>query len=183
MTSISRHLFMSSTNPARISQIRGSVVAEDPFTINWVLVNELAIGTAPCTESHLDLLTEQGIRAVFSLCSSLEMPPPKDLHQRFVCERLVLPDHRSGRMPELAEIEAALDVLSRLLGHGSVYVHCVAAIERSPLLCLCWLVKHYRQSPQSALDYMMQVHPLTNPLPGQLMLVSELYRLHQEPHS
>ena len=157
-------------------------MAEAPFTINWVLVNELAIGTAPCTESHLDLLAEQGIRAVLSLCSSLEMPPPKDLHQRFICERLVLPDHRSGRMPDLAEIEAALDVLSRLLCKGPVFVHCAAAIERSPLLCLCWLVIHYRQSPQSALDYMMQVHPLTNPLPGQLTLVSEFYRMQQELH-
>lgn len=155
-------------------------MVEDSFAINWVLVNELAIGTAPCKESHLDLLAGQSIQAVLSLCSPLEVPPPKDLYARFVCERFVLPDHRSGRMPELAEIEAALDVLSRLLGHGSVFVHCVAAIERSPLLCLCWLVKNCRQTPQSALDYMMQVHPPTNPLPGQLKLVSDLYRMQKQ---
>ena len=42
------------------------------FRINWVLVDELAIGPAPRAERHLDRLEEQGLRAVLSLCSEEE---------------------------------------------------------------------------------------------------------------
>jgi protein-tyrosine phosphatase len=55
-----------------------------------------------------------------------------------------------------------------------VYVHCVAAMERSPLVCLAWLVTRHGQTPERALDYLMQVHPGTNPLPGQLALLGRL---------
>ena len=49
-------------------------------------------------------------------------------------------------------------------------------MERSPLVCLAWLVSRHGQSPQAALDYLMQVHPGTNPLPGQLKLLNQLGR-------
>lgn len=147
------------------------------FRIDWVLVDELAIGPAPRASHHLDHLEQQGLKAVLSLCSREEAPPPAQLEQRFHCERLVLPDHRSQRMPQLSELQAALTRLDLLLQqYGPVYVHCVAAMERSPLVCLGWLVQQHRQTPQAALDYLMQVHPGTNPLPGQLRLVGMLAR-------
>ena len=86
----------------------------------------------------------------------------------------MLPDHRVARLLELAELEQALSALAELRGTGPVYVHCVAAMERSPLVCLAWLVRRQGLTPQRALDYLMQVHPGTNPLPGQLALLAEL---------
>jgi predicted protein tyrosine phosphatase len=147
------------------------------FRIDWVLVNELAIGPAPRAERHLDRLEAQGLRAVLSLCSEAEAPPPQELNSRFACARLVLPDHRAARLPDPPELEAALQALAQLRSHGPVFVHCVAAMERSPLVCLAWLVSRHGQSPQAALDYLMQVHPGTNPLPGQLKLLDQLGRL------
>ena len=144
------------------------------FRIDWVLVNELAIGPAPRAERHLDRLADQVVRAVLSLCSLAEAPPPEGLEQRFRCARLVLPDHRAQRLPEPEELRDALALLEQLRGEGPVFVHCVAAMERSPLLCLAWLVSRHGQSPQAALDYLMQVHPGTNPLPGQLKLLAAL---------
>ena len=47
-------------------------------------------------------------------------------------------------------------------------------MERSPLVCLAWLVTRHRQLPAAALDYLMQVHPPTNQLPGQLRLLEDL---------
>ena len=146
------------------------------FRINWVLVDELAIGPAPRAERHLDRLEDQGIRAVLSLCSEQEAPPPPELCSRFACTRLVLPDHRAARLPDPPELAAALEALADLRRHGPVFVHCVAAMERSPLVCLAWLVSRHGQSPQAALDYLMQVHPGTNPLPGQLKLLDQLRR-------
>lgn len=145
------------------------------FRIDWVLVNELAIGPAPRAERHLQRLEQAGIRAVLSLCSQEEAPPPEGLQQRFCCERLVLPDHRSGRLPRPDELQNALTLVEQLhQSHGPVFVHCVAAMERSPLVCLAWLVQRHLLQPHQALDYLMQVHPGTNPLPGQLALLQEL---------
>lgn len=144
------------------------------FRIDWVLVNELAIGPAPQADRHLDRLMDQGVRAVLSLCSPDEVPQPVGLVQRFACARLVLPDHRAERLPEPEELAQALALLEQLLAEGPVFVHCVAAMERSPLVCLAWLVSRHGQSPQAALDYLMQVHPGTNPLPGQLKLLNQL---------
>jgi hypothetical protein len=142
--------------------------------VDWVLVQELAVGPAPRAERHLEHLVAEGVRAVLSLCSEAEAPPPPGLAARFECRRLVLPDHRVERLPELAELEQALAALAELLATGPVYVHCVAAMERSPLVCLAWLVRRQGLTPQRALDYLMQVHPGTNPLPGQLALLARL---------
>jgi predicted protein tyrosine phosphatase len=142
------------------------------FRINWVLVNELAIGPAPRVDRHLSRLADQGVRSVLSLCAHSEAPPPPALERRFRCARLVLPDHRAQRLPEPEELAEALALLEQLRAEGPVFVHCVAAMERSPLLCLAWLVSRHGQSPQAALDYLMQVHPGTNPLPGQLRLLA-----------
>ena len=145
------------------------------FRIDWVLSNELAVGPAPRAERHISRLQEAGIHAVLSLCSPEEAQPPTGLVQHFACERVVLPDHRAGRLPELHELQKALQTLEKLhQAHGAVFVHCVAAMERSPLVCLAWLVCRHNQTPAQALDYMMQVHPGTNPLPGQLALLREM---------
>ena len=144
------------------------------FRLSWLLARELAVGPAPVAERHLDRLQQEGVAAVLSLCSEQEAPPPPGLQQRFACGRLVLPDHRTGRAMELAELEQALAVLAELRARGPVFVHCVAAMERSPLVCMAWLVTRHRLSPQRALDYLMQTHPGTNPLPQQLALLQQL---------
>ena len=144
------------------------------FRIDWVLVDELAIGPAPRATRHLDRLEEQGLKAVLSLCSEAEARRPEGFNHRFISSRLVLPDHRAERLPEHQELQAALEALLALRANGPVFVHCVAAMERSPLVCLAWLVSRHGQKPQAALDYLMQVHPGTNPLPGQLMLLAQL---------
>ena len=142
------------------------------FQIDWVLIDELAIGPAPRAERHVFRLQDAGVKAVLSLCSKEEASPPPTIEQHFVCSRFVLPDHRSGRLPEPTELLEALNLLAQLhQNHGSVFVHCIAAMERSPLVCLAWLVQHQGLSPEAALDYLMQVHPGTNPLPGQLALL------------
>jgi hypothetical protein len=142
------------------------------FRIDWVLVDELAIGPAPRAERHLYRVAEAGVRSVLSLCSEQEAPPPPGLCDYFPSARLGLPDHRAGRLPEPAELNAALALLAQLhQEHGALFVHCVAAMERSPLVCLAWLVQRHRLTPERALDYLMQVHPGTNPLPGQLALL------------
>ena len=152
-----------------------AVSPQPHFRIDWVLVNQLAVGPAPRTAQHLKQLADAGVRAVLSLCSHEEAPLPEGLNTRFACERIVLPDHRSGRPPQLEELRHAMGLVQQLhQAHGPVFVHCVAAMERSPLVCLGWLVQQHQLNPTEALDYIMQVHPGTNPLPAQLALLKEL---------
>lgn len=139
------------------------------FRIDWVLTNELALGPLPRHPEHLLQLEEEGVRGVLSLCDGPELPLSRELAERFRWEHLQLPDHRSGRPPTTAELEEALDAVARLHQEGgAVYVHCLASMERSPLVCLAWLMRRRGLSRLQALDYLMQVHPGTNPLPGQL---------------
>jgi protein-tyrosine phosphatase len=91
-----------------------------------------------------------------------------DLQVRFQCRRYVLPDHKSGRPPELEEFQQAVALLAELAPHGPVYVHCQAGVERSPLVCMAWLIRQRRLSTIDALDYLKRVHPPTGPLPEQL---------------
>ena len=144
------------------------------FPVSWVLVGELALGPAPRAVRHLERLEAEGIGAVLSLCGEQEAPPPEGLAERFRCRRLVLPDHRVGRPLQVQELQQALALVAELQAAGPVFVHCVAAMERSPLLCLAWLMHRHGLSQQRALDYLMQVHPGTNPLPAQLALLAQL---------
>ncbi len=138
------------------------------FRISWVLTSVLALGPAPRKERHLVRLESEGVKAVLTLASEVEAPLAAGLEQRLAWRRLVLPDHRSDRVVQPDELVLALGLLGELQAHGPVFVHCVAAMERSPLVCLAWLMQKRGLRRDQALDYLMQVHPGTNPLPEQL---------------
>lgn len=135
---------------------------------SWVLRGELAVGPAPMREEHLLDLRREGVVAVLSLCSAQEAPELAGLIERFHWHRCVLPDHKAGRAPEVAELLHALTLLEELAARGPVYVHCQAGVERSPLVCMAWLMRRRRLSLIDALDYLKRVHPSTGPLPEQL---------------
>lgn len=139
-----------------------------------MLINALAVGPAPMAERHLDRLESEGVKAVLTLASAEEAPLPAGIEERFAWRRLVLPDHRSKRLVQPDELAQALIQLAGLRQYGPVFVHCVAAMERSPLVCLAWLMEERLLNREQALDYLMQVHPGTNPLPGQLALLDLL---------
>lgn len=144
------------------------------FRIDWVLANDLALGPAPRADRHLKSFETAGIRGVLSLCSEEEAQPPKGLADHFQCQRIVLPDHRSAEVLSLQQLKSSLLALSELRQQGPVFVHCVAAVERSPLICMAWLVQEQQLSPTDALDYLMQVHPGTNPMPRQYELLKQI---------
>mgnify|MGYP006272417103 CR=1 FL=1 len=144
---------------------------ESRFRISWVLRDQLALGPAPRAARHLDRLEQEGIRAVLSLCAADEHEQPPELRDRFHGARVVLPDHRSGCAPTPAQLQQALSALTSLRRHGPVFVHCLASMERSPLVCLAWLMREQGLTRLQALDYLSQVHPGTNPLPEQLALL------------
>ena len=144
------------------------------FKISWVLINELAIGTAPKTSKDLLKLRDEGIENILSLCTSQEADSPETVEEMFRFYRFPLYDHKSNILPTIEQINQSIDLLSKLINLGTVYIHCLAGMERSPLICLGYLIREKGLTLQQALDYMMQVHPLTNPLPEQLSLLNKL---------
>ena len=144
------------------------------FNIDWVLVDEIAVGKAPIEKSHFNLLKKEGIKSILSLSKENETSFSKILFSEFNHERVILPDHRSGRAPNIEELNLALSTLKKLHSLGPVYVHCIASMERSPLICIAWLIKENGLNVEQAMDYMMQIHNGTNPLPEQLAILNKL---------
>lgn len=146
----------------------------DNFKLDWVLIDKLALGKIPTNKEHLEILLKNGIKSILSLCDENESDKNIDLSIDFYHERLILPDHKYEKLIELEQLQSALDILKKLNKSGPTFVHCIASIERSPLVCMAWLVKEFNYEPITALEYIMSIHKETNPLPGQLSLLKKL---------
>ena len=139
--------------------------------LDWILSDEIAIGPAPRNFEDINHLKINKINGVLSLCSNEENPFNLKLKDFFICKNILLPDHKYKDRLNINQLNLALENLSILRKEGSVYVHCLAGVERSPLVCMGWLVKNHNLTPTQALDYLMNVHNGTNPLPDQLKLL------------
>ena len=67
------------------------------------------------------------------------------------------------------------NIMEELMDKGSVLVHCYAGVERSPLICIAWLMKNKGLDLDDSLRYLMEVNPGTNPLPQQLNLLRDFF--------
>ena len=146
----------------------------DSFFINWVLRDEIAVGPAPTKGIHIDHLKEKKIKGILSLCSLQEAKPPNYITKIFRCERIILPDHTYDREMSFKEINNVLMKLLELKKVGPTFIHCKAAVERSPLICIAWLVRYKGLTIQQSLDYLMRVNPGTCPSKDQLKLLKNL---------
>ncbi len=142
--------------------------------LDWILKDELAIGSAPKTYEDINELKINGINGILSLCSNEENPFNINLKDYFKYRNILLPDHKYKSPLTIDKLNLALENLSLLKKYGSVYVHCLAGVERSPIVCMGWLVKNNHLTPTQALDYLMNIHSGTNPLPEQLKVLTLL---------
>lgn len=140
---------------------------------NWILKKELAVGSAPYAERHIKLLKDYEIRGVLSLCDQKEVAFSALLEKNFRHCYFPIPDHSYGIDPSIEQVLEALKKIYELRDFGPVYVHCYAGVERSPLICMAWLVKYKGFTPIESLEYLMQVNKGTNPTPGQYELLKE----------
>ena len=140
--------------------------------INWVLNNKLAVGPVPRSIEDIKKLKKNKVNSILSLCSEDEVNVEVNYEENFLCKRIVLPDHKYKEALTIDQLNLALNTLAKIIEYGPVYTHCVAGIERSPLVCMAWLVKHYDLTPTQSLDYLMNVNQGTNPLPDQFLLLN-----------
>ena len=141
------------------------------FKVDWILNNELAVGPAPIEDLDITKLKKMNIKSILSLCGENECPNIENIEKDFICKRVILPDHKCKTQITYEQLYSALSALKKIKSFGAVYVHCVAAKERSPLVCMAWLIQNHNLTPSQALFYVMQAHPGTNPLPEQLKVL------------
>ena len=144
------------------------------FKLDWVLRNEIAVGPAPLKKSHLEYLANKNIKSILNLCNEEEAPIDDNFKSIFNFKRYTLPDHKVNRKIEFHDIKDIIKIIESLKTSGAVYIHCFAGVERSPLICMAWLISKHKLSPQRALDYLMEVHKGSNPLPSQYKLLSHI---------
>ena len=144
------------------------------FCFDWVLINEIAVGTPPISQYDIEELQSNQIKSILSLCSVEEAKLFMNIEKLFHCERIVLPDHKTNQDTTFSELTETLEIIARLKKDGPVFIHCFASIERSPFICMAWLVKYHNLSAEDALDYLRGIHPQTNPLYSQFRLIQKL---------
>ena len=111
---------------------------------NWILINKLAIGTPIINQNDQVFLKEKKIISILDLRNEFDLSETyykKQLHlyKEFKLVNLGLPDHNSKRFATKVEIENAVKILNNLLSNGAVFMHCHAAVERSPLISIAFL--------------------------------------------
>ena len=93
----------------------------------------------------------------------------------WLSEGMPLPDHRRQEPLEQAHLAAALDRARRLLQQGSpLYLHCMAGIERSPLIAVGLTARERNLSLFDALDWVRRCHPIALPMVEHLELLERL---------
>ena len=141
---------------------------KNKFIFNWILINHLAVGTSPLYEEDLTILKKNKIKNVIALCSIEEVNWNETLLKNFTCQRIVLPDSNKEVLPSYEKLNLAFKKLKEALTENITFIHCYASIERSPLLCIMFIMDKYNLSLEDALDYVKRVHKFTNPTNNQL---------------
>ena len=148
--------------------------SKEVFTFNWVLVNRLAMGSAPKSEGNIKILKSQNINSILSLCSEEEAPLINNLHFNFKHHKIVLPDHKSDKNISQNQIKNSLKLLNSLYSEGNVFIHCYAGIERSPLICIAWLIESKKLKFIDAIEYIRDIHPYSAPLQSHLNILKKI---------
>ena len=144
------------------------------FIFNWILKNKLAIGTSPKSLQDLNLLQKNKVKNILGLCSEKESVWHNEVENLFSCKRYVLPDSIQNKLPTNNQMLCAYEILKDFVNDNITFVHCLASIERSPLLCILFLMKNYNLNVEESLDYVKRVHEQTNPRNNQLLLIKNL---------
>ena len=143
----------------------------DNFIFNWILKNKLGIGTCPTNDDDVKLLKKYKVKNILALCSINEASWNENIEKDFFCKRVILPDSNKKRLPSKAEIDDAYMTLKFFVNDSTTFIHCFAAMERSPLLCIMLIMEKYNLEVEESLDYVKRVHPMTNPRNNQLLFI------------
>lgn len=141
---------------------------------SWVLPQQLAVGPFPHNPHDVSFLSRVGVTAILCLTKERERPVDRDILNRFVWERVPIPDGAKGGVPTVAQFEAALAVLDRWHARGhATYVHCLAGIGRSPSVCAAYLARTNDWELERAISFVQERHASARPDPHQIRVMRQ----------
>lgn len=143
------------------------------LSISWLRTRRLAIGPMPQIEHHWLALQQQGVQSIFCCCEVEEGPwlPPQEWKQR----RFPLPDHRQPDEMTSAMLDQAINsALDLYLAGPTLYLHCWAGMERSPLVAIGLLCRAESLNFFEALAQVRSQHPIAKPLIPHLLILESL---------
>jgi atypical dual specificity phosphatase len=140
--------------------------------LSWVIPGKLALGGLPQSPAPL---TAAKIPAILSLSHPWEGCLPANFDGQFHHYRCPLPDSRSQEELTLDQLTTAVDIIHHSLqNHQPLYVHCLAGIERSPMVCIAYLCRYDRQQLWDAWEWVKTVHPSTRLTIAQRHAIEQL---------
>lgn len=139
--------------------------------LDWVIPGKLAVGGLP-QPGDRDRFKQANIQVILSLTAPMEAELPPEVTANFHCARVALPDSRYEAQLRVERLATAVDVVHRALTQQlPIYVHCLAGIERSPLVCIAYLCRYHQLDLWEALYWLKQVRPCVAPTTAQLNIV------------
>ena len=142
--------------------------------LSWVLPGSLAVGRLPKL-SDRPRLTRDRISAIVSLCAESEGSIPATIRSAVHYAGFPLPDSRYHTNATPTQVYPILDHIHRCIqASQTVYVHCLAGVERSPMICAAYLCQYHALSAQESITYLTQQHPNTCLTEAQYCLVQAI---------
>lgn len=151
------------------------VPPDQPLAYSWVLTNRLALGPLPSSEAHWQQLDAVGLRSRFSCCypeeqTGLPSPPP-----HWSSGGSPLPDHREQEPLQVEQLALALKAAEQMMQRsGPLYLHCLAGMQRSPLLAIGLAARQRGMPLLTALDWVRRCHPASTPLYSHLDVLEQV---------
>jgi len=128
------------------------------------LLDELWVGSYPQQPEDIQHLKAEGVTAVLSVQSNPDLDARAirwDLFERFYASqsmrvvRIPIIDFEPADL--LRNLPVAVAALDRLIADGErVYVHCTAGINRSPTVCIAWMMRHRGMTLEEANNHVME---------------------------
>ena len=145
------------------------------YKLDWIIGEKLAVSKCPDYLIDQDQIIKLGIKNILCLCYLNEVKEPELLTKTLTFTRYPLPDHNSIEKLEINQLNEVIEILNKLIFDGPTLVHCLAGMERSPIVCISWLMKTKNISFIDAYEYVKGVHKETSLLNSHISLVKSYF--------
>ncbi len=147
--------------------------------LHWfdeILPGKLFCGEMPFGIDDLTELQDNGINAILTVQEENENTVSPLYLENFNWIRLPIPDIRLGGIPTEKQLRDGAKILHDWIDQKKyvVYVHCYAGQERSPLVCMSYLILWKGMEMESAISFVKEKRKLAHPSIEQLGVLRSL---------
>ncbi|XP_063231620.1 dual specificity protein phosphatase 23-like [Bacillus rossius redtenbacheri] len=126
-----------------------------PWNYSWVVEKELVAMAWPQTPANLRFILSEGVKHVVTL--SPEKKPPIHAFPEFQWTEIGIKEFRA---PTIPQIKKFIEVCQKCRRKSEpVGVHCRVGRGRTGVMCACYLVHFYDQSPERAITHVRLSRP------------------------